>query len=237
MIKKSSYNRRIFCLLNFFNIRMMIKPIEDSIYILNNINYKIEHSLETVTNSSVNYDIDEKSAEAMFYYIVDLGIILSVSYADELNKFFYKAIKIEKGEAYSKEVMKIIKIYKGIIEKRFPDLKDFRNNYLAHNMRIEKQNNKNVVLDGDLRRYRVPQNMHDYVFLATCIKNINLLIQYFFPGYLANAKAYQVNSSHKLPLLPPQFLTFESIQLELKITSELVDKQVQVFEQTFVQPA
>jgi len=211
----------------------MVKPIEESIYILNSINYKIEHSLETVTNSSVQHDIDEKSAEALFYYIMDLGMILSVSYLDELNKFFYKAVKIEKGEAYSKEVLKIIKTYKKVIEKRFPDLKDFRNNYLAHNMRIEKQNNQNVVLNGDLRKYKVPQNTHDYVFLTTCIKNINLLIHYFLPGYLANAQVYQSSSLNRLPLLAPQFLTVESIQIELKYLSEVIDKQVQIFEQSF----
>ena len=201
----------------------MPKPIEESIYILNNINYKIQHSIETITDKCVEHNIDEKSAESLFYYIMDLGLILTVSYIDEINKFFYKAIKIEKGETYSKDVLKIIKTYKGVIEKRFPDLKEFRNNYLAHNMRIEKQNNKNVVLDGDLRKYRVPQNTHDYVFLTTCIKNINLLIQYFFPGYLSEAQTYQMNSFNKLPLLAPQFLTIETIQRELKKLSEVVD--------------
>jgi len=214
----------------------MVKPIEESIYILNNINYKIQHSIETITDNCVEHDIDEKSAESLFYYIMDLGLILSVSYLDELNIFFYKAVKIEKGEAFSKDLLKILKTYKSVIEKRFPDLKDFRNNYLAHNMRIEKQNYKNVVLDGDLRKYKVPQNTHDYIFLTTCIKNINLLIQHFLPGYLSEAQTYLMNSFNKLPLLAPQFLTIESIQVELEKISEVVDKQIQVFEQAYGQP-
>jgi len=210
----------------------MLRPIEESIYILNNINYKIQHSIETITDKCVENNIDEKSAESLFYYIMDLGLILTVSYIDELNKFFYNAVKIEKGETYSKDLMKILKTYKSVIEKRFPDLRDFRNNYLAHNMRIDKQNYKNVVLDGDLRKYRVPQNTHDYIFLTTCIKNINLLIQYFFPGSLLEAQVYQMNSFNKLPLLAPQFLTMESIQFELKKISEVIDKQIKDFEQT-----
>lgn len=45
-----------------------------------------------------------------------------------------------------------------------------------------------------------------------------------------------MNSFNKLPLLAPQFLTLEPIQLELKTISEVVDKQIQVFEQAFGQP-
>jgi len=209
----------------------MIKPIEESIYILNNINYKIQNSIETIIDKSVEHNIDENSAELLFYYIMDLGIILTISYLEELNKFFYKAVKIEKGETYSKDLMKIIKTYKSVIEKRFPDLRDFRNNYLAHNMRIDKQNYKNVVLDRDLRKYRIPQNTHDYLFLTTCIKNINLLIQYFFPDSLLKAQVYQINAFNKLPLLAPQFLTLESIQFELKKINEVIDEQIKDFEQ------
>ena len=217
------------------NFKKMLKPVEESIYILNKLNYKIQNSVITIVDKCVEHNIDEDSAQSLFYYIMDLGLILTVSYLDELNKFFYKAVKIEKGESYSKDLMKILKTYKSVIEKRFPDLRDFRNNYLAHNMRIDKQNYKNVVLDGDLRKYKVPQNTHDYIFLTNCIKNINILILYFFSNALTEAQNYQVSTFNNLPLLAPQFLTVESIQLELKKINEVIDKQIQDFEQTFGQ--
>ncbi len=65
--------------------------------------------------------------------------------------------------------MKVIKIPKNEIEKRFPDLRVFRNNYLAHNMRIDNQNYRSVVLSGDLRRYRVPQTPMIIYFLLVVL--------------------------------------------------------------------
>lgn len=208
----------------------MLKPIEESIHILKQLNYKIQHSIETITEKCVEYNIDEISAQSMFYYVMDLGLILSVSYLDELNKYFFKAIKIEKGDLYAKNFMNVLKIPKKEIEHRFPDLKTFRNNYLAHNMRIDNQNYKSVVLHGDLRRYRIPQNPHDYIFLTNCINQINITINHIFPGAFEVAELYRIDSVKNLPLLNPQFYNIESVQTETKKLSELINKSFQDLE-------
>jgi len=204
----------------------MLKPIEESIHILKQLNYKIQHSINTVIEKSLEYKIDELTSQSLFYYTMDLGLILSVSYLNELNNYFFKALKIEMGEEYSKKFMKVLNIPKKQIGVRFPDLKEFRNNYLAHNMRVDQQKFKSVVLSGDLRRYKVPQNPHDYIFLSNCINQIDITINYFFPDAFTIADLYGHDAIKNVPLLNPQFVSVEELDIERHKISNLMQAKV-----------
>jgi hypothetical protein len=203
----------------------MIKELYDTVCILNKLNFKIQDSALTLMEICNASSEEEIKIQKLTTYIMDLGMINSVSYLKEIEDYFLPSVKHHKGDECFNYLKKILNVPKKRINKSYPDLELFRNNYLAHNMRINKAQFKNVIIDGDLRKYRIPQNFFDYVFLISCIDLIHINIKKKFDNELEKAELIWAKSVESIPLINPQFLNNDSIMRDLKSLSILMENE------------
>jgi hypothetical protein len=202
----------------------MLKPIDESIQILNHLNTKLVRSLEWVADKSVY--VDDKSAVSMFYYNFEYGLILTVSYLKELNEHFSKALINEKGTEDAKKLMAVINIPKKEIQKRFPDLNEFRNHHLAHNLRIDKNNHQSTAINAAFSNYRIPKSPFDYGYLVETIDQINQTVNLFFPDSAGIGVNY-IKSIPRKPKIEPQFNNVLSVQVEKKRVGGLMKLELE----------
>ncbi len=204
----------------------MLKPIDESIQILNHLTTKLVGSLELVAFASENIPHD-KTVANMFYYTFEYGIILTVSYLKELNEHFQKALIDEKGVEESKKIMGVINIPKKEIKKKFPDLNEFRNHHLAHNLRIDKNNYQSTAINAAFSKYRIPKNGFDYTYLIETIDQINQIVNLFFPNSASIGKNYLQNLYNRHPAMEAQFYNVLSIQIEKSRVGGLIREELE----------
>jgi len=106
---------------------------------------------------------------------------------NELNKYLFKFDESEFCDTNTKEK---ITSYKYIIEpiitniNSWLDFRKFRNNVLAHNLRIDLNNFKSVLVSNELHKYNAPESTVDLLTLfefshsITKITNEMFLIEY-----------------------------------------------------------
>ena len=205
----------------------MIEAIDESVYILNTINSQVQDTLSSIVSISLEYGLKEKDASTLMHSTMTLGLIQCSSFIDELYNYFLKVLKIEMEQQYSTGLNKVLRIPRHEISKRFPDIKDLRNHYLAHNMRENSNKFKNPALNGNLRRYRVPQNLDDYRYLLTCLDLINSVINLEFPN--SNHLAHEQISANTIPFLSPQFENSDGCQEAINQTIKIVNDQYRSF--------
>ncbi len=190
-------------------------PLEESIHILNVINKSIlrySRALGSLPDYNVNVDVVQTLDTMTFEHCC----ILISSYFDEYHGYFFKNLSQEKKN-------KISPYYKRIKQEinSYPDIKKFRNQVIAHNLRIDQ---KSVPVYTKLNNYKVPQNAIELSIVITCIEYLTIIINRNFPiafkkvsNYITK---YQAGSTlMKQSLLTP--LQAETILLRLK--SDLVD--------------
>lgn len=179
----------------------MVNQLENSIYILSKINSKIQHCLDTVVSVGIEYDIKEEQIQTLTYTALEHGLILVVSYIDEYNNHFSICLKNSKPPAYCKKLWNVIKVIHNEINKLFPDLKDFRNHFLAHNYRVDRK--ENIFLNAVIRTYQVPQNIADYILLTTLINKSHTLFKNEFPEAFDNVRKVINEQSNGIMYINP----------------------------------
>ncbi|RZK66802.1 MAG: hypothetical protein EOO92_24870, partial [Pedobacter sp.] len=135
--------------------------LEESIHILNVINKNIlryTKALGRLPDYDVNVDIIQPLSTMTFEHCC----ILISSYFDEYDRYFSKNLS-------KKEQSNISPYYKRIKRelKRYPDIKKYRNQVVAHNLRVDK---KSVPVNTSLNNYKVPQNVIELAIVTTCIE-------------------------------------------------------------------
>lgn len=161
-----------------------IKPILDDHFIIESVYHLIKMSDIVVTfldkyDKKNAHDFEVNRCNILF---VDkaYSLILVNSIFDELNGFLLNY----KGS--NEKLISKIGIFKYIMDpifnylKKWPDIKNFRNNVLAHNFRIKKENYKSVFLSNRLFSYEIPETVIDYLMLYRCIEQIPMIIHQVF---------------------------------------------------------
>lgn len=147
--------------------------LDESIHILNTIMNSLNEELDalfSLTHQNLNSDI-----VAPYYNLTyKHGLIQVASYLDEKNDYFLKNLDQTQKQQITPCLDRIM-----LEIDKFPDIKKYRNNVLAHNLR---KNAKNVYVHGDLRLYAVPQNLNEYMFLIKCLKIMTITINQLFPN-------------------------------------------------------
>lgn len=156
----------------------MMEKIENSVYILAKLNYRIQNSLELIHAIGLEHNLEDGQVQSIFYYVMEFGMINAVSFDDELASHLIPSLRActyENRDA----LYAYIKFWRKELSNKFKDLKAFRDHYLAHNLRIDKK--QNTLTSGRFRQYRIPQDPVDYYYLATVINAINAVIASEFP--------------------------------------------------------
>lgn len=201
--------------MNILSMTNLPTPLEQSIHILNVINKSIlrySRALSSLLDHNVNVDI----MQALNTMTFELCCILISSYFDEYHQYFSKNLSQE-------EKNKIAPYYKRIKRelKFYPDIKKFRNQVIAHNLRVDK---RSVPINTKLNSYKVPQNIIELAIVTTCVEYLTIIVNRNFPsayGKVSNYIAkYQADSiSMKEPPKEPQ----QAEMLILALISDLED--------------
>lgn len=149
-----------------------MKELDESIFILNILHSEINRKVQALIHPSV-YNLDIKVLKVFNNMTFESCVILIVSYFDEYDNHFGKYVPEEKKEIVGK-------IYKRVKKdvKKFSGLKDFRNQILAHNLRIGGKPIYNLV---NLMEYKIPQQLPEFTFLAASITHLTNAINTLFP--------------------------------------------------------
>lgn len=185
-----------------------MEKIENSVYILAKLNYRIQNSIELVHTIGLEHNFEDGKIQSLFYYIMEFGMINAVSFDDELVHHLMPSLKASSYENYD-ALTTYIKFWRREISDKFKDLKVFRNHYLAHNIRIDKR--ENTLTSGRFRLYRVPQDPVDYYYLAAIINAINNVIASEFPKAYGNIQHEQLTKNSSVPHRSPLYKSVDEM--------------------------
>jgi hypothetical protein len=147
--------------------------------------YHIAHFGNLARNLKETYlDIESKISESE-RNIVRLSfqwqaMVMTISLMDEFNKFLF-AFRSDNGE-----IQKRINQFKHITQpmiseiNSWSDLRNFRNNVLAHNFRIDKEGYKSVLLHNRIGSYNIPKFRIDFIILLKYIAAITKICEEIF---------------------------------------------------------
>lgn len=149
-----------------------MKELDESIFILNILHGEINRKVQALLHPSV-YNLDPNVLNVFNSMTFESCVISIVSYFDEYDKHFGKYVPEDKKEIVGKISKRVRKD-----TNRFSGLREFRNQILAHNLRIGGKPIYNLV---NLQEYRIPQQVQEFTFLAASITNLTNAINTLFP--------------------------------------------------------
>ena len=147
--------------------------VEISLYHLQFLGNIIEANIKAFEN--IIGKVEDKDELPIWVSICSITIIQTISFLDEYNNFVKS--KDPDLDTTIKAIKKTVKpALKKISEWR--DLRKFRNNVLAHNLRSQKR--EASVFTFGLNSYDIPQTGADFVVLYNCISMIKDVFQSAF---------------------------------------------------------
>ncbi|SDE34654.1 hypothetical protein SAMN04488024_1181 [Pedobacter soli] len=149
-----------------------ITPLDESVHILNVINNNIIRYHRALC-SLPDYHVDPNIVMTINTMSFENGCILVTSYFDEYHGHFIRLLN-EQQRRYINPYFKRIKNVLNL----FPDIKEFRNQVVAHNLRVK---NKSVPTNKSLTSFVVPQTIIEFSIVIECIKYITTIINRMFP--------------------------------------------------------
>lgn len=145
-----------------------------------NINLKINLLQKFDSNEDLINQISSDIDEVNFKQILEIQVreycIISIcSYLDEYNDYL-NVPKIE--NCHHDRVVSIRKILKPFFKEinRNYNLKDYRNQLLAHNFRDKQQNEKSLISGEIYKEYSFPKNTFEFMSVFEIIKLINTIL-------------------------------------------------------------
>jgi len=107
-------------------------------------------------------------------------LLYTSSLSDEYsNHFITKKAKTLEEKGKVEQTRELLKpVFKKINE--WNDIKDFRNNILAHNLRIQKSGNESVFISKGISGYNIPEKVRDFGFLIQCVDLISQVVYQIF---------------------------------------------------------
>ena len=149
-----------------------ITPLDESIHILNVINNNIIRYHRALC-SLPDYHVDPNIVITINTMSFENGCILVTSYFDEYHGHFTRLL----NEQQKKYINPYFKRIKSVLNL-FPDIKEFRNQVVAHNLRVK---NQSVPTNKSLNSFIVPQTIIEFSLVIECIKYITTIINRMFP--------------------------------------------------------
>jgi hypothetical protein len=156
------------------NMKNKLTKIQESILVLSTLQALLDEYRICLTKEK------DKSDSVIFSIITSQIIITTCSYLDEWEVL---GNLIKEGESH--RILTLRKIVKPAISRinKWTDMRQFRNNIIAHNHRIKKENNSFAILNIP-RKLNCPNSFYDYILLMGCIFiTKNVLLRMFQKEY------------------------------------------------------
>lgn len=200
-------------------------PILDDRFVIESVHHVITMSNIIITFlekfESQNGDKFETNKYNMLFVDKAYSLIVVNSIMDELNNFLFKY------QGNNNVLIDKIKMFKHIGDpifeylNRWPDIKRYRNNVLAHNFRIKNENNISVFMSNRLYNYIVPETLIDFLMLYRCIEQVSLIIEQIFAKEYSLALSIVENYKHSNSRLQ----SFQDEDKLLRIAFQEVDSR------------
>lgn len=185
------------------------------------------YHLISISNTINKYDkalksiskINNETADIIFCAIFSQTLILTNSFLDEFDNFF-----TSKNTEELKKIKMIKNIVKPAIEqlRKWSDLKNFRNNVLVHNLRVDKDQFVSVFIEGKIHNYNIPKDIIDYQILVQCILMTKSIImenyKLEYENFTKMIKSYPKENYGNKISNPQEFL--DSIYFKIKSLAE-----------------
>jgi len=155
-------------------MRNNLTKTQESILVLCTLQALLDEYLKCLSKEKNNTE------SVVFSIIASQIIITSCSYLDEWEYF---AILIK--EEQESRIVTLRKITKPILDRinEWKDMKRFRNNMIAHNHRIKKEDNSLAIFNLS-RNLNCPSSFYDFKLLLGCIYiTKNVLLRLFSKEY------------------------------------------------------
>lgn len=190
--------------------------IVESINILTKFARDIAHRAELIidfefTKSNISKLSNKKLTllNSLFY----MTIIDSVSFLDEYDQYF--GVKTE--EKFKERIIIVKSINKPLISKirEWKNLKDMRNELLAHNLRIGK--NGEFIFGKNTPNYNAPRTIYDLFLLSNLVQFSTETINSEFDSELKTTQSNQDNKvKYQTNILTKQDVSSITVDLLLK---------------------
>ena len=185
--------------------------IIESIYHIVYIGRIIRSLHSTFLSIADKINQDEKN---VIRYSIQSNVMLdTISLVDELNKFLFN---YENSIDISVKIK--IESFKHIIEPilieigKWTTFRQFRNNVLAHNFRIDSKNYKSVFFNNALRNYVIPNSTTDLLTLFQYIDQITKIAEELFRyEYEEGLNIYKNLQKEDIPM--QQSAEYETIKI------------------------
>ncbi|WP_421945040.1 hypothetical protein [Pedobacter sp.] len=165
-----------------------ITPLDESVHILNVINNNIIRYHRALC-SLPDYHVDPNIVISINTMSFENGCMLVTSYLDEYHGHFTRLL----NEQQKKYIAPYFKRIKSVLNL-FPDIKEFRNQVVAHNLRVK---NKSVPTNKSLNSFLVPQTIIEFSLVIECIKYITTIINRMFPTAMEKVVMYVSDMAKK----------------------------------------
>ncbi|MBO9673347.1 MAG: hypothetical protein J7577_07880 [Sphingobacteriaceae bacterium] len=186
-----------------------ITPLDESIHILNVISNNIIRYHRALC-SLPDYHVDPNIVITLNTMSFENGCILVTSYFDEYHGHFTRLL----SEQQKKYINPYFKRIKSVLNL-FPDIKEFRNQVVAHNLRVK---NKSIPINKSLNSFIVPQTIIEFSLVIECIKYLTMIINRMFPLALEKVVMHVSDTAKRSSVVMKPPLTpadAETILLEL----------------------
>lgn len=186
-----------------------ITPLDESIHILNVIYNNIIRYHRALC-SLPDYHVDPNIVSTINTMSFENGCVLVTSYFDEYHGHFTRLLN-EREKKYINPYFKRIKKVLNL----FPDIKDFRNQVVAHNLRVKS---KSIPTNKSLNSFIVPQTIIEFSLVIECIKYITTIINRMFPSAMEKVVMHVSDTAKKSDVILKPPLTpanAEAILVEL----------------------
>lgn len=165
---------------------MLNKELEDSVFILNVLSNEIEHytftAKKVIHEKHENQDSTFGNVDILMHGCLLYSIIKVCAFLDEWNDHLSSLI----GKGVERDrIIKVKKITKPAISKvnEYSGLRDYRNWLLAHNSRVQREQDENAYRGNYITQLKVPILINDYTLISDCLKICKEILNQEFKEY------------------------------------------------------
>src|SRR5258708_15484563 len=163
----------------------------------------LANSIEKIVKGFVSIidKIEDDDEKAIYVASYSLVTIQTIYFLDEFSEF-----KVPSTSELHQDVLFLRKALKPAIKalQQWKEMRDFRNNVLAHNLRSQKDN-QNSVFQRGLDSYDAPKNGHDLGVIISCVSIIRQVLERKFGDRQQQFRNY-IQTNRK-PSISARYLT------------------------------
>lgn len=199
------------------NRQIIFDDTDIAIYHLIFLGNLIENTISSFTN--IIGKIDDTDEKSLYVSTNSMIIVQTISFLDEFDTFI---TSIDPDlDTTIKAIKKTVKpALKQIRE--WKDLREFRNNILAHNLR-NKKNTISIFTRG-MSSYDIPQTGADFAVLVSCISMVKKVFESAFGSKLKEIQA-KIDQQH-YPRKERRFTNSKEVEAVITTISEKVNANI-----------